>query len=161
MKLKTEKISSYVLYAIIALTAIIMALFFGVGYNMISDVDGSMNAPLCTNLLLFFMYFLVVVTVIVTVLSIVHSSRLGNRVKDDFGVPSRKITLFVCALLVVSLIVTFAFGSSTPVKTSEGIYRSVFWLKITDMFIYTTAVLLVVAIAGLFVSMRSLVRKEK
>jgi hypothetical protein len=160
MKLSTEKISSRVLYVVIAMTAVVVAAFFGIGYDTMSEENASLNDPLCTNLLLWFMYLLTLLTVGVTIASIVWSIKRGNKIKDESGVPTRKIIIGVISLLVLSLVVTFITGDASPMKTGEGVYNDAFWLKITDMFINTSAVLMVVAIGAAMVGMRTLMRKK-
>jgi len=49
---------------------------------------------------------------------------------------------------VLLLLVTFLLGSSDPVVTNGERFADVFWLKATDMFIYTSILLII----GCFVS---------
>ena len=56
--------------------------------------------------------------------------------------------IIAIASFFVTLIVTFLLGSSDPVITNGERFADVFWLKATDMFIYTSILLLI----GCFVS---------
>jgi hypothetical protein len=49
---------------------------------------------------------------------------------------------------VLLLLVTFLLGSSKPIVTNGELFTDVFWLKTTDMFIYTSILLVI----GCFVS---------
>ena len=49
-------------------------------------------------------------------------------------------------------VVTFLLGSSSPVMTNGKLFTEVFWLKATDMFIYTTVILIIGCFAGVIVS---------
>jgi len=50
--------------------------------------------------------------------------------------------------LGVCLVLTFLLGSSSPVMTNGVRFADPFWLKTTDMFIYTSILLII----GCFVS---------
>lgn len=64
------------------------------------------------------------------------------------GVPARRIAVCTAALLVVSLVLTFLLGSSQPLSINGSSFASPFWLKLTDMFIFTALILILVAVAG-------------
>ena len=60
------KVSYYLLYVLIALTIVVLALFFGVGYE---NEVGKYNAPQHTETLMIFMYIMFAVCVLVTVVA--------------------------------------------------------------------------------------------
>ena len=76
-----------------------------------------------------------------------QSSRLKG---DDIinGVPAGRIGWCVAIGFVLLLVVTFLLGSSKPIVTNGERFTDVFWLKTTDMFIYTSILLII----GCFVS---------
>jgi heme/copper-type cytochrome/quinol oxidase subunit 2 len=109
----------------------------------------SIISPFFANIMLWLMYVMVLVALGVTLYSVWHTIR--NRQKGDDivnGVPAGKIGWCVAIGLVVCLIVTFAIGSSSPVVTNGMRFTDTFWLKTTDMFIYTSSLLII----GCFVS---------
>jgi hypothetical protein len=54
--------------------------------------------------------------------------------------------------LLLCLVVTFLLGSSSPVMTNGQPFTSKFWLKATDMFIYTSILLIIGCFVSAFVS---------
>ena len=109
----------------------------------------SFVSPFFADLMLGLMYLMFAVALGVTAYSVWHTLR--NRQKGDDivnGVPAGKIGWCVAIALVVCLVVTFLLGSSSPVVTNGTVFSDRFWLKVTDMFIYTSILLII----GCFVS---------
>ena len=109
----------------------------------------SIVSPFFADVVLWLMYLMVAAAIGVTVYSFWHMLR--NRQKGDDivnGVPAGKIGWCVAIGLIVCLILTFALGSSSPVVTNGTRFTDTFWLKTTDMFIYTSGLLII----GCFVS---------
>ena len=109
----------------------------------------SFVSPFFADLMLWLIYLMVVAAVGVTVCSVWHGLR-NRRKGDDIinGVPAGRIGWCVAVVLVICLVITFFLGSSTPVVTNGVRFTDVFWLKATDMFIYTSILLII----GCFVS---------
>ncbi len=112
-------------------------------------------SPVFADVMLWLMYLMLVLASGVTAYSVWHTIR--NRQKGDDvvnGVPAGKIGWCVAAGLVGCLVVTFVLGSSSPVITNGVRFTDTFWLKTTDMFIYTSILLIIAcfasAIAGRF-----------
>lgn len=144
-----DKLSGRVLMVIIALSAAVFAAFYLVGYDMPFEEDASFNAPLLTDVLLVFTYLLLAVAVVVSVVAVAKGVKVrdaGDKVAN--GIPASLIAYGTVALLVVSLVVTFALGSSEPMKINGETFAETFWLKLTDMFIYTSAILMAVAVCA-------------
>lgn len=145
-----DKLAGRVLIALVAATAVLFAAFFLIGFNTPFADDSNFNAPILTDALLWFVYLLLAAAVAVAVVAVVRGLRLRN--KTDMvvnGIPAAKIARGSAILLVATLVVTFALGSSSPLSINGVDYTDTFWLKATDMFIYTSAVLLVVAVAAM------------
>ena len=95
------------------------------------------------------MYLVTAVALGVTAYSVWHGMRTRRKGDDIInGVPAGKIGWCVAIGLVVCLVLTFLLGSSKPVMTNGTLYKDAFWLRLTDMFIYTSILL----ILGCFVS---------
>ena len=108
---------------------------------------------LLAEVMLWLMYTALAVALVVTGLSVVKTIR--QRTKDDEiinGVHQTRIAWTVAGAFVVCLVVTFLLGSSSPVMTNGKLFTEVFWLKATDMFIYTTVILIIGCFAGVIVS---------
>ena len=109
----------------------------------------SLVSPFFADVILWLMYLVVAVAIIVTAYSVWHGMR-NRRKGDDIinGVPAGRIGWCVAIGFVVCMVLTFLLGSSQPVITNGQPFADVFWLKVTDMFIYTSILL----ILGCFVS---------
>ena len=110
-------------------------------------------SPLVADIMLWLMYIAVVVAVVVTIVSVMRTLRL--RTKDDEvvnGVPRTRLAWIVGVAFLLCLVLTFVLGSSEPVKTNGKLFTDTFWLKATDMFIYTSLILIIGCFAGVVLS---------
>ena len=113
----------------------------------------SLVSPFFADLMLWLMYFAVIAAIAVTIASVVKTLRM--RTKDDEvvnGVPQARIAWTTAFCFVVCLAVTWLIGSSRPLLTNGQLFTSTFWLKTTDMFIYTSIILILGCFAGVIVS---------
>ena len=109
----------------------------------------SLVSPFLADLMLGLMYLMVAVALGVTAYSVWHGLRTRRKGDDIInGVPAGRIGWCVAIGFVACLAVTFLLGSSASVVTNGVRFTDVFWLKLTDMFIYTSILL----ILGCFVS---------
>ena len=109
----------------------------------------SFVSPFFADVMLVLMYVAVVIALAVTAYSVWHGLR-NRRKGDDVinRVPAGRIGWCVAIGLVVCLFITFLLGSSAPVVTNGVRFTDTLWLKVTDMFIYTSILLII----GCFVS---------
>ena len=109
----------------------------------------SFVSPAIADVVLWLMYLMIAAAVGVTAFSVWHGMR-NRRKGDDIinGVPAGRIGWCVAIVLVACLVVTFLLGSSSPVVTNGTLFTDAFWLKTTDMFLYTSILLII----GCFVS---------
>ena len=109
----------------------------------------SFVSPFFADLMLGLMYLAVAIALGVTAYSVWHGMR-NRRKGDDVinRVPAGRIGWCVAIGLVVCLVLTFLLGSSAPVVTNGVSFTDKLWLKVTDMFIYTSILLII----GCFVS---------
>ena len=150
----TYRISYYVLYAMFAIILIVMGLFFfggnATGDALIPGVDPEMWQPAQTDALLYLMYVLLGVAIAATVVAAVF--QFGAALKDN---PVNAVkSLLGLVFLVVVLVVAWAMGDGTPMQIPgyDGSDNVPFWLKLTDMFLYSIYILLFVTIAAIIVS---------
>ncbi len=157
-----DKIAGRVLIALVAATAILFAAFFLIGFDTPFADDSNFNAPILTDALLVFVYLLTALAVAVAIVAVVRGLRLKNKTDRVVnGIPAAKIARGSAILLTATLVVTFALGSSSPLTINGVTYADTFWLKATDMFIYTSAVLLAVAVAAMGYGLLGQNRKTK
>lgn len=128
------KVSYYVLYAIFAVILVVLGLFY-FGGEMSAPIVPEMSNPAYTDALLYLMYGLLAFAVIVTVVAFI--AQFGAALKDN---PMAALkSLLGVILLAVVLIVAWSMGSEETlvIPGYEGTDNVPFWLKITDMFLYT------------------------
>lgn len=142
-----RKTSSYTFLALVAISVIVFALFLFGG----SELDMKDNKVYAyTDVLIYWTYALGILSV-VTVLFFVVKDFIAELAASPSGA-LKKIAGPIA--LVVLLLVTYAIGDTTPLKLNEEAQRfnAPFWLKFSDMWIYSVYVLLfltiVAAIAG-------------
>jgi len=150
----TYRVSYYVLYAIFAVILAVLGLFFwggdAQGAAVIASVDPEMWQPANTDALLYLMYVLFGLAIAATVVAAIF--QLGSALRDN---PKKAIkSLFGLVLLVVLFIVTWSMGDGTPMSIQgyDGTDNVPFWLKLTDMFLYSIYALLVVTVVAILFS---------
>ena len=119
-------------------------------HERIPGVDPEMWQPAQTDALLYLMYALFGIAIAATVIAAVF--QFGAALKDN---PASAIkSLLGLVLLVVVLIIAWAMGSGTPMNIPgyEGTDNVYFWLKLTDMFLYSIYILLFVTVVAIIVS---------
>lgn len=142
-----RKTSSYTFLALVAISVIVFALFLFGG----SELDMKDNKVYAyTDVLIYWTYTLGILSV-VTVLFFVVKDFIAELAAS----PSAALKKIAGPIaLIVLLLVTYAIGDTTPLKLNEEAQRfnAPFWLKFSDMWIYSVYVLLfltiVAAIAG-------------
>ncbi|MDR1403131.1 MAG: hypothetical protein LBJ60_05455 [Tannerellaceae bacterium] len=135
---KIRKISSWVLILCTVITLVILGLFFFGGDN--EPYKGEMWNPVYVDLLLYWQYILFAISAFAGVLFAAwqFTSSFKNDPKGGL------MGLGVIVLFFAMLFLTYTFGSTTPVNVlnSEAqAYNVPFWLKITDMWLYSTYIL--------------------
>ncbi len=138
------KVSYYVLYALLAIILVVLGLFFfggdAQGEAVLMGVDPEMWQPANTDTLLYLVYALLGIAIVATVVGFLF--QFGTALKDN-PVAALKSLLGV-VLLVVVMVVAWSMGSDKPLNIPgyDGADNVPFWLKVTDMFLYTIYFLL-------------------
>lgn len=137
------KVSYYVFYVCIAVILVVLAMFYCVGYD-VTNAAG-LAEPTNTPALMYLMYGMFFLCVAVTVIA--AAAQFGAALKDN---PKAAIKSFMgLILLAVLLIITYNMGSDAAVTMGGGtVYDNKVMLKVTDMFLYSTYALLIVAAIG-------------
>ena len=146
------KMSYYALYVCFALILVVLGMFYFVGYN---NPVGEYNEPAHTETLIYLMYGMFGVCVAVTLVGAI--AQFGAALRDNpmSGVKS----LLGIVLLVVVLVVSYSMGSEATIMTGDGPYSDAFWLKITDMLIYSIYCLFGVAAVGTILNLSGIFKK--
>lgn len=158
----TERISTYVLYGIVALTVLLFALFFLIGYDTPYEENPDMKAPLLTNVLMWFMYAMTAITVGFAIWSIVRGARTTDKTSATVnGVPAARIAGITASVTATLLVVTFVTGSSAAMMINGHKYQEAFWLKLSAMFVNTSLLMVVIAFGVMIFGMTRYYRKEE
>lgn len=100
------------------------------------------------DIILIVVYLMLTATVGVLIFSVVRSGSMGGK---SFmvvnGIPVGKISAAIAVALVAVLGITFTLGSDNVLSVNGKTYSECFWLKAADMFIYTSALMLIAASA--------------
>ncbi len=158
--MKIEKISSRVLLCCVILIVVCFAAFLLIGYN---NPVGDNNEPMLTDVIMWLMYALILVTAGLTVWSAIRGMQnsKGNDPAATTGVPGGKITLFTAGLTIVSLILGWILGLGEEAFTaSDGTVTSAGWVTVVDVFMVSMGVLLVAAAIAVAVSMTGIFTKN-
>jgi len=144
--MESSKISGMVLYAIIIISVIIFGLFF-FGDVETETVPG-LEAPVYTNMMMIFMYILFGIAFIAT-LGAAFSSFFIEMKKDAKEALKSLGGILVFALIFV---ISWFLGDDATlyIRGYEGSENVPFWLKWTDMILYSSYILFAIAILCIF-----------
>ena len=158
--MKIQVISERVLALCIAIIVVCFGAFLTIGYD---NPVGDYNEPQLTELIMWLMYLLVVVTAGLTVWSVIKSARSnkGNDSAAATGVPGGKITMFTILLLIVSLAVGLVTGlDEVPFTAADGTVTTAGWVTVVDMFIGSIYILTIAAVLAVAISMSGILTKS-
>ena len=148
------KVSYYVLYALFALILVVLGLFFiggdAQGAAVLPGVDPEMWQPANTDALLYLMYALFGLAVAATIVAAIY--QFGAALKDN---PANAMkSLIGLILLAAVLIISWAMGSGEKLTIPgyDGADNVSFWLKVTDMFLYSIYFLLGATVVAIIAS---------
>lgn len=146
---KAVRVSQSIFYLLMALIVVVYLLFWLVGYEHPYDDNPDFNAPLFTGVLITFMLLLLLVAVAVTVWAGVRSARLmRGRSGLENGVPARRIAVWVGIGTLAVMALAFALAPTQAISVNGVQYADAWWLRIAEMFVDTSLVLLMAAIAA-------------
>lgn len=143
---KIRKTSSITLLVLAAITLAVLLMFFLGGYV---DPNAAEPEPVYTGYLLIWTYVILGLAIVATVFF-----GLVTFISSFKHNPKQAITtLVVLALFVLLLVVTYFVGSTEKLPLSQDFqeYNTPQWLKTTDMFLFSTYILLGLCILGVIV----------
>ena len=117
------------------------------------------ESPQFASLVLIVIYVLTIVAIAVTAWSVVHTMRTAHSESRSNGIPVRRIAWMVVALLVLLLTVTALTASTRPLLVNGKLFDDTFWLRVSDMLIGSSLVLIAIAAIATIASMAGLGRK--
>ncbi|MCD8091877.1 MAG: hypothetical protein LUF01_03265 [Bacteroides sp.] len=137
------KVSYYVLYVMFAAILVVLGLFYlggdAQGAAVLTSVDPDMWQPAQTDALIYLMYGLLAVAVIATLVGVLF--QFGSSLKDNPGAALKSLIGLV--ILIVVVVIAWSMGSDQTLNIPgySGTDNVPFWLKVTDMFLYTIYIL--------------------
>lgn len=158
----TERISQRIFYLLIGLSLVVFLLFFLVGYDMPFEENPDFNAPLFTNLLLGLVWLLMALAVGAAIFSVIRSwRRSSSEPAVQNGISGKKIFRLTWGLTLLLLLVSFVLSSAAPILINGDEYKDWAWLKLSDMFVDTSLVMLVGAVLAVLYGATRYIRKGK
>lgn len=143
---KTGELSRLVLYVMIALAVLVFSAFYIIGYESPYEEDPRFNAPMFTDVLIGFTVLLLVAALAVGAWAVVTGIKKRDKDGDVVnGVPVARIFYGVAAFTVLVMLVTFVFGSPSSVVVNGKVFADAVWLRIADMFVVTSLVMILCA----------------
>ena len=162
MQYNIKKKQSWIIIGLVAISAVVFIAFWCVGYDMPYEEDVDFNAPLLTDMLLGYIYLLTSSAIGVTVYSIVHGIKTrGRQSLTENGVPAGRITIITWGVTFALLASTFALGSTDPIKVNGKDFCEGIWLRLSDMFIISSGVMILLAILAVAFGMSGYSRRMK
>ncbi len=133
------RVSYYALYAMFAVILVVLALFYFGGDAEPIPSAPDMQNPVYTNALLYLMYGLMGLGIAVTLIAVIF--QFAAALKDSPAAAVKSLAGVV--LLVVILVAAWSMGSDQALVLPgyDGDENVPFWLKLTDMFLYTIYIL--------------------
>lgn len=139
-------LSKSILYGFGIIAMLLFGLFFFVGYDNIHD-NPRFYAPLFTDTILVFGYVMLSLAVVAVMVSLAYGIKnRGTALKTPNGIHATAITVGVIILLLLTLVMTFAFGSIQPIEINGLTFTDATWLRLTDMLINSILILTAVAL---------------
>lgn len=138
-----RKVSSYSLLAMMFVSVAIILLFFLGGTEMVTTESGAeYSSFVYTDALLYWSYALFVLTLLATLFFSAYSTVVNRSDRDPLSKLSGGVAFII---LVVALVLSYVLGDATPI---EGLnadaqkFNTPGWLVTTDMWLYSSYVLL-------------------
>lgn len=139
MSFPIQKISSYILYVLLITNVIVMGLFY-FGGIVPETAMNDYPEPVYTDLLIYWIYLLVAVGVLCTLgFGIAHFFKFVRNSPFD---AIKSIAGGVLLILFLVLFWRLGDGTILNIPNYTGTSNTYFWLKTTDMYLYTIYLLL-------------------
>ena len=158
--MKVEKISKMVLYVCVGIILVCFALFLLIGYD---NQVGDYNEPRLTNIIMWLMYLMAIVTAALVVWSVIRGvqNAKGSGGGSATGVPGRKIAIFTICLLVLSFVIGTIFGlGAEDFTAADGTVTTAGWVTVVDAFCVSIGIMFIAAAAAVGVSMSGIMTKS-
>jgi magnesium-transporting ATPase (P-type) len=142
---KIRRLSSWTLWAVTLISVIVLGFFYLGG---VVDPNAEQKAPVHTDLLLYWCYIIFAITIVVLVILGLFQFVSTVKTKPKSALASLGVLILFAALLGL----TYSMGNGTAlagINEDSAQFNTPFWLKVSDMWIYSMFILLVICILAL------------
>ena len=141
---KIRKTSSWTLLAVSLISLLVLGIYY---FGGVVDPAADMVEPVYTSLLLNWIYAIFAATLVA--LAVFALWDIASLVQHD-----PKSAIMPLGILVVSaaiLIISYSMGDGTVLNLVgyDGVHNTDFWLKLTDMWLFTTYILIALILVSL------------
>jgi hypothetical protein len=153
---KIRKFSSWILILCTAITVVVLAFFYLGG---VEDPAAEIKAPIYTSLLLYWCYALAVITIVGMLIFGIFQFLSSLKAKPKAALASLAVIVVFLGLLGG----TFAIGSTTKlpnINADSAHFNTDFWLKLSDMWLYSAYIMLILCILAMIASSIKMVFKR-
>lgn len=136
--------SSWTLLIVSIISLVVLGMFYAGG---VVDPAAEMKEPIYTGLLINWTSVLFFVTIISTILFAIWQFVTLLKTNAKSAVTSLIVVVVFAAILFIS----YSIGDATPLKglnADSQVYNVPMWLKVTDMWIWSTVVLMILIVAA-------------
>lgn len=117
------------------------------------------SSPIFVSVLLYTIYALLLIALGLLVWSAVRSVCRNRGEAVSNGLPVRRMAWGVLVLVAVVLGLTCLLASTEPLVINGKVFDDSFWLRVSDMLISTSLILILVAVVGVLFGLSGLSRK--
>lgn len=157
-----ERISQRVLYLLIGIALLVFSLFWLVGFDRPFIDNPDFNDPLFTNVLIALMWLLLVAAMGVAVWSVVSALKKRGKTQQTVNnIPVKRLAYSVALGTVALLGLTFLLGSGKAMTVNGVPFADRWWLKVSDMFIWTSLSMILVAVGAVVYGATKYNRRSK
>ena len=152
---KIRKTSSWTLLAVTLISLLVLGIYY---FGGVIDPAAEMVEPVYTGLLLNWVYAVFAVTIFTMVVFAIWN--IASLIQHD--AKSAIMPIGVIAVSVAIFVIAYSIGDGTPLNLVgyDGTDNTEFWLKLTDMWLFTTYILIGLILVSLsFFSVRKILSK--
>ncbi|MDR2764799.1 MAG: hypothetical protein LBB90_07185 [Tannerella sp.] len=142
---KIRRISSWTLWAVALVSVVVLGLFYTGG---VVDPNAEQKAPVNTDLLLYWCYIIFAITIVTMLILGLFQFISTVRAKPKSALASLGVLILFAGLLGL----TYSMGNGTAlsgINEDSAQFNTSFWLKISDMWIYSMFILLAVCVLAM------------
>ncbi|MDR1122388.1 MAG: hypothetical protein LBM08_15950 [Dysgonamonadaceae bacterium] len=142
---KIRRLSSWTLWTVALISLVVLGFFYLGG---VVDPNAEQLAPVNTDLLLYWCYIIFIITIIALVILGLFQFVSSVRTKPKSALASLGVLILFAALLGL----TYSMGDATAlpgINEDSAQFNTPFWLKVSDMWIFSMFILLAICILAL------------